>query len=76
MKKLITNHRKQSSLSKYDISVVILMGHGTGSTSGSSEIAGIDNRNVEISWIIDEFNKTNCPALSGKPKIFIFQCCR
>lgn len=76
MKKLITNHRKQSSLSKYDISIVVIMGHGSGSSNGASVISGVDGVTVPIAWIIDEFSKSNCPALNGKPKIFIFQCCR
>lgn len=30
----------------------------------------------QVSWILEQFNNINCPALINKPKIFIFQICR
>lgn len=58
------------------MSIVIIMGSGMDSGGVSLDIRGTDDVTVPTSWIIDEFNESNCPGLSGKPKIFIFLSCR
>ncbi|XP_075238294.1 caspase-6-like [Lycorma delicatula] len=57
-----------------DSCVVIVMSHGE-SDNGHS-IVTYDGERVKCSEIWQQFNSKNCPALHGKPKIFIFQICR
>lgn len=73
MQNVITKYVKNNSTEKYDINVVIIMSHGTGEkTSDSTGIVGKDENIVPITWIIEQFNH----FMIGKPKMFIFQCCR
>lgn len=76
MKKLVTQHCKNSALRKFDISIVIVMGHGYGTSEGNTTVLGVDDKQVSLSWILEQFNSKNCLFLESKPKIFIFQCCR
>ena len=49
------------------------MGHG----SAGGRLYLSDNKPIKISTdIVNQFDGGNCPALSGKPKIFLFQACR
>ncbi|XP_066247745.1 caspase-3-like isoform X3 [Euwallacea similis] len=77
----------KSSFDKHDISVVVVMSHGNNYTQdggkitpvrgGFTQIIGIDNVPVLADDIIDFFTLGNYhQSLKGKPKIFIFQCCR
>lgn len=53
------------------------MSHGTGNErSDSTEVVGIDNELLHTAWILEQFDNDSCSSLAGKPKIFIFQCCR
>ncbi|XP_015120393.1 caspase Dronc isoform X2 [Diachasma alloeum] len=68
---------------KMDSCFVIISGHGNRSPTGQTVILGIDDTGHEhpdhqiASFdIINYFSAENCPALSRKPKIFIFQICR
>lgn len=77
MEKIITNYRKDSSLKQIDINIVVIMSHGTGhERHDSTEVVGIDDNLLPTTWILEQFANDNCPQLSNKPKIFIFQCCR
>lgn len=68
----ITSYTKTPD-KKYDINAVIIMSHGTGEeTSDSTKIVGVDGELVPIHWILEQFSN----FMEGKPKIFIFQCCR
>ncbi|XP_030759139.1 caspase-1-like [Sitophilus oryzae] len=73
----------KSNFKNDDIIIVTIMSHGTNVSSltgqavrgGYTEISGIDNKCVASEEIIEKFvNSTD--GLKGKPKIFIFQCCR
>nr|XP_023029167.1 caspase-7-like isoform X2 [Leptinotarsa decemlineata] len=70
------------TLASVDISAVIMMSHGHNSHNGKiirggyTEIVGIDNESLPIDDVIGRFDSGKCPVLMGKPKIFIFQCCR
>ena len=56
----------------YDALFYFLSCHGdVGDT-----IIDSDCNNIKFSSIVDTFNNTNCPALSGKPKIFFGDFCR
>ncbi|KAF5303793.1 hypothetical protein FQR65_LT08128 [Abscondita terminalis] len=69
--------RDKDSLKKYDIVTVIVMSHGTGTTKGdNTQILSSDDLLVDTSWIIQQFDTSECSHLKEKPKIFIFQCCR
>ncbi|XP_065167828.1 caspase-2-like isoform X1 [Atheta coriaria] len=76
MKVCLEGFAKSPGLDKVDMCVIAIMSHGTGTMDAQTEITGIDNETVTIFDIISYFSKDNCPSLYGKPKIFIFQCCR
>ncbi|XP_060528467.1 caspase-7-like isoform X2 [Cylas formicarius] len=82
MMKAIKNFRALS-FKKYDMSVVVMMSHGTNKDSkgnsisgGYTEIFGVDDVGLPIDSVLDEFSIQNSKQLLGKPKIFIIQCCR
>lgn len=54
------------------------MSHGGNSNipGGYTEIVGVDEKGLSTEEIVNEFTVEKCPAMKGKPKIFIFQCCR
>lgn len=58
--------------------MVIIMSHGTNNQvpGGYTEISGVDGQGLSTEDVVSEFSIENCPAMKGKPKIFIFQCCR
>ncbi|KAJ8938819.1 hypothetical protein NQ314_011309 [Rhamnusium bicolor] len=79
----VKKFKNDSSLKKVDISIVIIMSHGSNMDDsgkiihgGFTQIYGIDDIGLPIDDILTQFSSANCPALAGKPKIFIFQCCR
>uniref|UniRef100_V5G4Y4 Caspase-1 n=1 Tax=Anoplophora glabripennis TaxID=217634 RepID=V5G4Y4_ANOGL len=79
----ISKFSGDSSLKKADISVLIMMSHGSNVDEsgkviqgGFTQIYGIDDGGLAIDDILDKFSGEKCPAMAGKPKIFIFQCCR
>ncbi|XP_044260262.1 caspase Dronc-like [Tribolium madens] len=77
MESTIKNFSKKSSLKNADIAVVVVMSHGTrNETLGGTEIFGLDEKGILVDDLLDFFNEENCKYLKGKPKIFIFQCCR
>ena len=51
--------------------VCCIMTHG-----GMGTIYGSDSKFVNIKHITDSFKESNCPALTGKPKLFFIQACR
>ncbi|XP_045595175.1 uncharacterized protein [Procambarus clarkii] len=55
-----------------DSLVVIFMSHG----EGEETLHTADGQLIRCEEIYNMFSNTNCKALSGKPKIFIFQFCR
>lgn len=61
-----------------DVSVVIIMSHGTNSNipGGHTEILCSDHNLYRIENVLDHFTSDSCPNMTNKPKIFIFQCCR
>ena len=54
-----------------EMCVVIFMSHGN-----KDVIKSRDGQTVPVSSLLDMFTKTNCPALVGKPKLFVIQACR
>jgi len=53
------------------MAVVAILSHGR-----HGLIAAADGRELETEWVLRQFNNDGCPALKGKPKLFIFQACR
>lgn len=79
----VTKFSNDSSLKRVDISVLIMMSHGSNVDDsgrvvqgGFTQIYGIDDVGLPIDEILDRFSAEKCPTMAGKPKIFIFQCCR
>lgn len=54
-----------------DMTVVVLLSHGR-----HGLIAAADGRELETEWVMRQFNNEGCPALRGKPKLFLLQACR
>jgi len=48
-----------------------LLSHGA-----KGQIFGNDGKTIEIDMITTMFDGKNCPALNGKPKVFIIQACQ
>eukprot|EP00479_Gromia_sphaerica_P003932 TRINITY_DN1466_c0_g1_i1.p1 TRINITY_DN1466_c0_g1~~TRINITY_DN1466_c0_g1_i1.p1 ORF type:complete len:192 (+),score=28.79 TRINITY_DN1466_c0_g1_i1:400-975(+) len=64
----------------FDSFIMYFSGHGhegkiIGHTTDPSR-AGEEGTGVQISQITDSFQPKNCPSLRGKPKIFLWDCCR
>lgn len=82
MKNKIKKFSSDKSLAKVDISVVVIMSHGTNTINNQlipgscTLVCGIDNSGVEINEIVAEFSGEKCSGMKGKPKLFFFQCCR
>ncbi|CAL4163591.1 unnamed protein product, partial [Meganyctiphanes norvegica] len=70
-KMAIREFTKKPELQNVDSSIFIFMSHGI-------EESFYTKDGVEISrdFIVNELNNQKCPALEGKPKFFIFNCCR
>lgn len=58
-------------LESHDAFVAVFSTHGD-----ESVIYGSDCQTVPIKDILNKFSNENVPELEGKPKIFIFLCCR
>ncbi|KAK9722438.1 Caspase domain [Popillia japonica] len=74
MRTIIESYSQNPILETGDIQVVVIMSHGNG--NNETYIKTIDGHHVEIEWIVSQFSNNICVKLAGKPKIFIFQCCR
>ncbi|KAB7496986.1 Caspase Dronc, partial [Armadillidium nasatum] len=70
--KALEDFRDDEKLSEVDSCIVVVMSHG----QSAKEIITADNKYIRDEEIISYFTNIACPALSGKPKIFIFQYCR
>ncbi|RXG67141.1 Caspase Dronc [Armadillidium vulgare] len=70
--KALEDFRDDERLSEVDSCIVVVMSHG----QSAKEIITADNKYIRDEEIISYFTNIACPALSGKPKIFIFQYCR
>ncbi|CAL4169370.1 unnamed protein product, partial [Meganyctiphanes norvegica] len=63
---------RDPELQEVDSCIVIIMSHGCDGRSFYTS----DNHYLPINDVLEKFNNSQCPALMGKPKIFIFQFCR
>lgn len=54
-----------------DMAVLVILSHGR-----HGLVAAADGRELETEWVLRQLNNDGCPALKGKPKLFIFQACR
>ena len=58
--------------SAYDAFVCIIMSHG----GDRDTVFGVRGKKIAIEDLTSEFYPKKCPALAGKPKVFIIQTCR
>ena len=56
----------------YDMFVSVVMSHG----GVQDKICGSDGKSTTVQRLMEAFLPTKCSSLSGKPKLFFFQCCR
>lgn len=63
--------QREEELSKADCYVVVLMLHDT-----EGGLYGKDGKTDALEELYALFNHENCPALQGKPKVFIVQACQ
>ena len=56
--------------------LVFVMSHGGQDNEGRDYIVGKDNNKVFIMEVIQPFHNEYCIGMSGKPKCFLFNCCR
>ncbi|KAK9881683.1 hypothetical protein WA026_017199 [Henosepilachna vigintioctopunctata] len=75
---LIKTLKKYSKAILGDICMVIVMSHGTndGLPGGYTEVLCSDGKKISTDTVVDHFDESRNECLKGKPKIFIFQCCR
>lgn len=83
MKRKIESFKNSRALANGDISVVMIMSHGTNKDNNNIPVSGsftqivtYDGKFLDTEEVVAEFSAENCPGMKGKPKIFIFQCCR
>jgi len=79
---VLDNVVRNPELETHNALVVIILSHGGEdgiifcrdfeSDGNGNPAKGI----IKDEDIINKFNNKNCPALVGKPKIFLFSCCR
>ncbi|XP_063606310.1 caspase-1-like [Penaeus indicus] len=70
--KAIREFRSNEELNAVDSCIVIIMSHGRDEKSFFTS----DNQFLSVNEVVERFSNKECPALKGKPKIFIFQYCR
>uniref|UniRef100_A0A6P7FHH4 Caspase-1-like n=1 Tax=Diabrotica virgifera virgifera TaxID=50390 RepID=A0A6P7FHH4_DIAVI len=82
MKSKLNSYRQSRDVGRGDILIVIVMSHGN-NARGSEEIPGgftkiqtSDDKYLNVDEVLSEFTNDRCAPMKGKPKIFIFQCCR
>jgi hypothetical protein len=86
MKRKIREFAQRREHSRYDSCVVAIMSHGKGRKNESHgkgrkfeqnpTIISADGQDLEIEWILEQFNNKNAQSLARIPKIFFFQTCR
>jgi len=77
MKRKIRDFAQRREHSRYDSCVVAIMSHGKARESKqNSTIISADGRDLEIDWVLEQFNNENAQSLAAIPKIFFFQTCR
>ncbi|XP_019879742.2 caspase-3-like [Aethina tumida] len=77
MIRAVNDFAKSTSQKNYNMVITIIMSHGTSiqdSHGQITQISGIDEKLIQVKEITDIIALQK--HLSGKPKIFIFQCCR
>ncbi|XP_042874475.1 caspase-1-like isoform X2 [Penaeus japonicus] len=70
--KALREFRSNEELASVDSCIVIVMSHGRDEKSFYTS----DNQFLSVNEVVERFSNRECPALKGKPKIFIFQYCR
>ena len=70
MLRLLTD-TAEKDFSRYDCFVCVILSHGS-----KDGIYGTDDKVINIEAITSLFRRDECPALEGKPKIFLIQACR
>jgi len=72
-RKAIRDFRKNKILEEVDSCFIIIMSHGK---EGGFFTADTHYEFMHEKDVTEQFNNSSCPALIGKPKVFIYQYCR
>ncbi len=67
----LANQLGQENLNRYASLVICILSHGN-----KGVVYGVDCLSVSINHLRDMFSSGNCPAMAGKPKIFIIFACQ
>jgi hypothetical protein len=67
---MVTELEKISKEAKESL-IVMIISHGC-----DEKVIGSDGQDLRITEIVDIFSEKKCKALSRKPKLFFFNCCR
>ncbi|XP_045592525.1 caspase Dronc isoform X2 [Procambarus clarkii] len=70
--KALREFQALDDLNYVDSCIVVIMSHGRDEKSFYTS----DNNFLSVNDVVERFSNKECPALQGKPKIFIFQYCR
>lgn len=71
MHEILQELSHQDNLHSVDSLIVVLMSHGT-----NEIIEGVDNMHLNVLDLVKIFNGEKCPAMRGKPKMFLINACR
>jgi len=72
MNELLNKLSKNPGLKNHSSIIFIILSHG----NDKKEFFSFDGKSMKIDHLKIHFNNENCPALMGKPRIFIMNCCR
>ncbi|XP_063409571.1 caspase-6-like [Mytilus trossulus] len=71
VEELLSQFSLLQDLYQVDSLIVVLMSHGN-----NEFILGVDCERLNVIDLIKKFNADHCPAMMGKPKMFIVNACR
>jgi hypothetical protein len=76
IKDLLSSLTKDKELAKNEAFVIMIISKGADEQIfGYNAFKAVyEEKSISVAEIVDSFSDKNCPALSGKPKLFFFNC--